>query len=150
MCFLCMELWEDRAASPHPYLPLRLHKQPHRAHVLVAGSRDVPASRARCSPIHFQRDIMPAIRESGPKALAGVDAIPAYQQAGMGVVVTGIGEFNLADLFLHRDSSCVLDYAVQIINRALERILCTIQKIFSVNIRAVAVHLLVFVLLFPL
>ena len=40
---------------------------------------------------------MPAVREPGLEALAGVDALTVYQQAGMGVAVVGVRELDLTD-----------------------------------------------------
>ena len=52
-------------------LALDLYKQPHRAHVRIARGRDVPAGWASILPTHLQRNVMPAIREQSPEALAG-------------------------------------------------------------------------------
>lgn len=41
---------------------------------------------------------MPAVREQGPEALAGVDAVAVQQQAGMGIGIAGSGKFELTDL----------------------------------------------------
>ena len=104
-----------RALLPPHFL--RFHKQPHRAHVLIAGGGDVPAPGACDLPGHLQRDIMPAVREPGPEALTGVDAIAVHQQAGMGVAVIGAGEFDLTDLLFHGGPPCDVGYSVHKINR---------------------------------
>ena len=105
-----MGLWKDRAAAPHLHFSLCFHKQPQWAHVLITGRGDVPAV--------FE-------------ALSCVDTVPIQEQAGVRIVVAGVGKFDLADLFLHRDSSsCVLDCAVQIINREHEPVLLRNLKNF--------------------
>ena len=97
---MCSPVWDRggrQDSDPASPCSLRLHKQPHRTYILVAGGGDVPAGGARDLPDYLQGDIVPAVREPGLEALAGVDALTVYQQAGMGVAVVGVRELDLTD-----------------------------------------------------
>lgn len=106
-------------------LLLRLHKQSHRADMVIAGSRDVPAVRAGLVPVNFQRDVMPSIGKPCREAFSGVNAIPVQEQTGVRIVVIRGRKFDLAESFTHCVPSFLVGNALHIINRERFRLFYT-------------------------
>lgn len=89
-----------------------LHEQTQRANMRITRRGDVPAGRAKGIPVHFQSNIVPAIRHENSETLPGVDTAAIQQEPGVRVGISGIGKLDLFDMFHIPLANCILSFLV--------------------------------------